>query len=346
MGISRRQFVSILSLYGVASFTGCSPQPSAVSPLIRYTQQNKKFPVEIRHAFGYTSVNTLPQRIVTIGSGADEICLSLGVMPVGISTTYWGTDSKGYLPWMVEYTEQNQLSLPPVIPLFPEIDVEKIIELEPDLILAPQSDISRALYRQLSSFVNVIPFPEKPWLTPINQQIEIISAALGQYDQGLQLIEDQKQQSALFKEHHPQLAQKTFVFIYTDQNSPHLWCYSRGDQRIDFLESLGLTLLPIVANMPTHAGAAAVNIGIENVDLLNQADIVIASFPSLESQEIMQRHPLFSTLHAMKTGGYLGIHDPSVIMAMLCGSPISRPWLLKRLLPLLLTIEQNLAVSH
>lgn len=344
MGITRRQFVTFLGASGAMSLMGCPSQQASVGTLINYKNEGEYFPVSIQHAFGNTVIDAQPQRIVTLGLGADEICLSLGVLPKGISTTYWGTDSHGYLPWFREYIESHTLELPQVIALFPEIDVEKIITLKPDIILAPQSGLSKEVYQQLSSFVRVVAFPGKPWLTPVNQQIEMISAALGKYGQGLQLIEQQKQQSLLFRKKHHILNQKTFAYIYADPNSPYLWCYLRGDQRVDFLESLGLELLPIIANADIRSGSAAVNIGIENVDLLNQADVVIASFSSQEAQEKMHQHPLFSTLKAIRTGGYLAMHDASLIMAMQCGTPLSTQWLLKRLLPMLETIEHNLAI--
>ena len=50
--------------------------------------------------------------------------------------------------------------------MYPELDVEAVIALEPDLILAPQSGLDQATFDQLSEFTDVVAYPEGPWITP------------------------------------------------------------------------------------------------------------------------------------------------------------------------------------
>ncbi|MGT0150616.1 hypothetical protein ACT691_19040 [Vibrio metschnikovii] len=85
----------------------------------------------------------LPKRVVTLGAGAEDWVLSLGVVPIAIEPHYWGGDEQGYLPWFREAIEAQNLPLPSMISSYPELDVERLLALKPDLILAPQSGITR-----------------------------------------------------------------------------------------------------------------------------------------------------------------------------------------------------------
>ncbi|MEK8226380.1 ABC transporter substrate-binding protein [Oerskovia sp. M15] len=72
--------------------------------------------------------------------------------------------------------------------MYPELDIEAIVALEPDLVLAPQTGIDQATYDQLAAFTEVVAYPEGPWITPIDEQIEIAAQALGKPDEAAGLI--------------------------------------------------------------------------------------------------------------------------------------------------------------
>ena len=58
------------------------------------------FPVTIDSALGQAVIAAPPRRVVTLGLGADDLALALGVVPVGTSRADWGGDADHYWPWV------------------------------------------------------------------------------------------------------------------------------------------------------------------------------------------------------------------------------------------------------
>ena len=74
----------------------------------------------------------------------------------------------------------------------PSISYEAIAELEPDLILDVRSSGDQERYDRLSSIATTVGVPEggDSWLATRDQQVEMISSALGQPEEGQALLED------------------------------------------------------------------------------------------------------------------------------------------------------------
>src|SRR5690606_17835008 len=123
------------------------------------------FPVTIESSLGEAVIDAKPERVVTLGWGAADIALSLGTVPVGIEEDTWGGDEDGYQPWFRAAVEDQGADLPQTIAMYPELDVDAIVALEPDLVLAPQSGLDQAVFDQLSAFVPVVAAPGDPWQT-------------------------------------------------------------------------------------------------------------------------------------------------------------------------------------
>ena len=51
----------------------------------------------LQGALGTAIIKAPPKRVVTIGLGADDLAVSLGVVPVGVSRADWGGDAR---PWV------------------------------------------------------------------------------------------------------------------------------------------------------------------------------------------------------------------------------------------------------
>ncbi|WZB65208.1 ABC transporter substrate-binding protein [Achromobacter xylosoxidans] len=137
------------------------------------------FPVTLETALGPAVIPAPPKRVVALGLGADDLVLSLGVVPVGVGRADWGGDPDHYWPWVRAAIEARGQPLPERITVYPELDIEKIIALRPDVVLAPFSGVSPEAYAQLSRLVPVVGYPEQPFLTPVDTQIDLIAAALG-----------------------------------------------------------------------------------------------------------------------------------------------------------------------
>src|SRR5690625_6413651 len=102
----------------------------------------------------------------------------------------WGSDDTGYLPWIYEEVDDRGDELPEQFAGATELHIEAILELQPDLILAPWSGVTQEQYELLAEIAPTVAYPEQPWTIEWEQQIEIIGEAMGQPDEAQGLIDD------------------------------------------------------------------------------------------------------------------------------------------------------------
>src|SRR5699024_2444574 len=113
-----------------------------------------------------------------------------------------------------------------------------ILELEPDLILAPWSGLTQEQYDLLADVAPTVAYPEQPWTIEWEQQIEIIGEAMGENDQAQELIDDIHSQ---FDEAaDPKYEDLIFSYIYNDDPCT-LGLFYPNEQRVDKGEAIGLT---------------------------------------------------------------------------------------------------------
>lgn len=76
--------------------------------------------------------------------------IALGVLPVAVPDETWAGDEDGYPPWFREAVQDLDAELPVRLNASEtgELDFEQILDLAPDLILAPYSGISEADYER------------------------------------------------------------------------------------------------------------------------------------------------------------------------------------------------------
>ncbi|WP_323870935.1 iron-siderophore ABC transporter substrate-binding protein [Xenorhabdus doucetiae] len=293
------------------------------------------YPKTVTTVLGTAVINQPPQRIVALGTGSEDILLDLGIIPIGIESHRWGGDSDGYLPWFREEIERRGATLPAIIEMYPELDIEKIINLQPDLILATQSGLTQENYDHLSHFVPVIAYPEKPWQTTPRQQIMLAAQVLDKTGQGKKLIAELDNMLSQAGNTIPNIARYHFAYIKAGTTSNTLSIYVKNDPRVDTLVHLGLSLLSLADTLTAPFGNFAANIGLENADLLNGADILVTWYNSEKERQETEAQPLFRSIRAVKQGGYIPLTDQSIVMSMSYGSPLSLRWGLPKFMPLL-----------
>ena len=285
----------------------------------------------LQGALGTSIIKAPPKRVVTIGLGADDLAVSLGVVPVGVSRADWGGDARHY--WVRAAIEARGAPLPALITEYPELDVEQIIALQPDVVLAPFSGMSAQAYAQLSRFVPVVAYPEHPFLTPMDTQIDLIAAALGKRAEADALkarIAHALQRAA---HDNPQLAGKTFAYARADLGSGNFATYVAGDPRVDTISAMGLALAPSVRQLRASAGHFAHYLGFEHADRLADVDILVSWFYNDAERDKTAAMPLFAAIPAVQRGAYVALSDPSLVMASSSGAPLAVAWMLDRLAP-------------
>jgi len=332
----------LLACTAVLALTACERDGTHTSAVMSADKVNNAgdvvatdttFPVTISSALGAAVIAKPPQRVVTLGLGADDIVVALGITPVGVARADWGGDGEGYWPWVRAAITARGDALPKPVAAYPELDVEAIVALQPDVVLAPFSGVSPEAFRQLSQMVPVVAYPERQYLTPIDTQIDLIATALGKRNEAEPLKQRIRTQLASATTQYPLLAGKTFAYVRVDPRSGNLGVYVAGDPRVDTLVGMGLRLAPSVAQLEASSGSFSYNLGLEHVDRLSDADILVTWFYSDEDRQRVTVFPLYTQIAAIQRGSELALTDAALVMASSSGAPLAVNWMFDRLGP-------------
>jgi iron complex transport system substrate-binding protein len=131
---------------------------------------------KVEHAMGTTQVACPDQRVVTLGQGATDTTLALGVKPVGVVDP-WGGEWYAYIAdQVVAITSVGSETQP---------NLESIAALQPDLILGSKLR-HEAIYEQLSAIAPTV-FAEtigRAW----KENLPLYASALCREEQGRELL--------------------------------------------------------------------------------------------------------------------------------------------------------------
>ena len=317
------------------AFSGCTGSGQAEST------DGDWEPVTIESALGTATIESEPERIVTLGQGSTETAIALGHTPVGMEEYPWGADDTGYLPWVHEEVTERGDELPELFTGGTELDIEAVVELEPDLILAPWSGLTQEQYDLLAEIAPTVAYPEQPWTIEWDQQIEIIGEALGQTDEAAGLIEDiETQLDDAAVEAYEGL---TFSYIY-NTGPGTLGVFYPEEHRVAMVAALGLTPDPVVDELRAdfdEPGTQSALIGLENADKLKDSDVIFTFYMDQASREEIEAQPLYAAIPAIENGAIVAAEDQSLVTASSMITPLTVPWALERYKPLI-----DEAVAH
>ncbi|MFI1888597.1 iron-siderophore ABC transporter substrate-binding protein [Streptomyces jumonjinensis] len=299
------------------------------------------FPVTIKSALGPAEIKEEPKRIVTLGQGSAETAIALGHTPVGIESYPWGSDKTGYLPWIHEAVTEKGDKLPKQFTGGEELDVEAIVELDPDLILAPWSGVTQKQYDVLKDIAPTVAYPDLPWSTNWDQQIEIISKALGKPAEAPKLIDKIEGQLADAAKTRPDYKDLKFSYIY-NTGPGTLGVFKPEEQRVKMVSSLGLTVDPVVNGFKETKGTDSALIGLENAGKLKDSDLIFTFYTDEKNRKEIEAQPLYGSIPAVKKGAVVVGDTNSFVTASSIINPLTVPWTIDRYLPL---IDKAVAVA-
>ncbi|MFI6812411.1 iron-siderophore ABC transporter substrate-binding protein [Nonomuraea sp. NPDC050328] len=327
---------SALALAGCSSATpSAQPSASAPAPAASSAAPAAAFPVTIDSALGQAVIPAEPKRVVTLGQGSAETAIALGVVPVGIESYAWGSDPKtGYLPWIHEAVTKAGATLPVQFDGGENIDVEKIVELDPDVILAPWSGVTKEQYAVLKDIAPTVGYPDLPWSTNWDEQIQIVAKALGKAEEGPKLVEQVKKQLADAAATRPQYQGKTFSYIYTTGPGT-LGVFKPTEQRAAMVSMLGLTPDPVVETFKETEGTDSAIIGLENAQKLKDSDVIFTFYTDEKTRKEIEAQKLYAEIPAIKRGGVVYSHDAPFVTASSIITPLTVPWVIDKYLPLI-----------
>ena len=290
------------------------------------TAQNTSgaYPITIKHAYGETVIESEPKNVATIAWGNHDVPLPLGTVPVGVSKANYGkSDEYGFLPWTAEKYKELGVENPVVYDDIDGLDFEAISDSNPDVILAAYSGITQEEYDLLSQIAPVVAYPKNAWQTLWREQITMDATAMGKQAEGEALV---KELDELIKEktaNDTNLKGKTAVFCYFNPaDLGKFYIYLPTDPRAAYLTDLGLSFPESISKL--GADSFSIEISAENIDVLKDADILVA-YGNDDLLKALQSDALLGTFPAVKNGAVALIEDGSVLSASCTPSALSIP---------------------
>lgn len=288
--------------------------------------------VTIDSALGQAVITEKPERIVTLGMGSAETAIALGTVPVGIEEYQWGSDDTGYLPWIHDAVAADEL--PEQFTGGTELNIEAVLALDPDLILAPWSGITQEQFDALNSFAPVVAYEEQPWTITWEDQISVIGKAMGEEAKAAEEIEKIKSQFADATAAHPEYKDVTFSYIY-NTGPATLGVFLAEEQRVAMVRALGLEVDPVVYTLDETEGTDSAVIGLENANLLNDSDLIFTFYSDAENRAETEAQPAYNQIPAIGRGSVVAPTEQPFVTGSSIINPLTVPWALERYVPMI-----------
>lgn len=285
------------------------------------------FPVTVEHAFGSTTVESEPTRVVSVGYTEQDTLLALGVVPVGV-TEWYGEQPYATWPWAQDELGDAE---PTVLSADDGIQFEAVAALEPDLIVATNAGLDQDDYDTLSAIAPVVAQSEEAYFEPWDVQTLTIGTALGKADEAQELVDGIKDRFAAAAE-HPEFAGTPAVFLQNAVYEGDLIAYQEGLSTA-FLTDLGFTIPGVLDQFATEGQAY---VPLEQASVLDEGDVLIWGTEAPADRTALESLGVYRSLAAVQ-GGHLVFTDGTLAGAIYFTSPLSLPYLLDELVPALAT---------
>lgn len=308
---------------------------SSAAPAAAGSADTGEFPVTVEHAFGETTIEADPQRVVTVGWTDHEIMAALGEVPVGAVKITWGGNESGSTDWFDEAVTAIGVD-PAEITRYDESDgipVDEIAALEPDLIIGSNSGMTQEDYDKLQAIAPTVAYPEAAWGTPWRESVELVGEAIGRPEQAQQAIADTEAAFEEAKSAHPELEGTSFAWgWFTPSDTSTIGIYTVSDLRPQFLTELGMVNAPLVEDLSTDNATFSANISAEQAETID-ADVFLFYTEGDFGGDTVLADPLLSQIPAMQTGAFVASSDQQAALGMSSPTPLSIPFALEHFVP-------------
>ncbi|MGH3357809.1 MAG: iron-siderophore ABC transporter substrate-binding protein [Nocardioidaceae bacterium] len=285
------------------------------------------FPTTIEHTFGETTIESEPQRIVTLGWNAQDIVYALGEEPVGMPSEAYGATDQEIKPWQSEHFD------PDVTTLLDTTDgppYEEIASLRPDVILAPYEGFDETTYKTLSDIAPTVAYPGKAWQTTWQDQTTMVGEALGRSDDANALVDETEALTDRVAADHPEFEGTSISVLSLGTDN---YVYLPSDPRVQLLNELGFENADGVVDLAKETGGEnfAPEIPKEEVDAMD-ADVVVGYADATGAETVLD-DPVYGSMDAFERGSAYVLDDQQVIGGMSSVSVLSVPWVMDRVVP-------------
>lgn len=290
------------------------------------------FPVSVEHKYGTTTIESKPKRIVTLGLSDQDAVLALGAVPVG-AIDWFKERPYGLWPWTDKLWGDKR---PEIVGERDDFNLEKILTLKPDLILALYSGMTKQQYDELSKIAPTVGQPKgfDDYGAPWQDMTRMTGKAMGLETKADEMIDDVDAQFKESGKRVPQYQGKNVAVV--DPYEPGKFAvFQETDPKAAFLVGLGMKV-PDAINKAAGTNNAA-EISSERLDLVDTDLIVILAFDTQQARTQLAADPVFQGLKAVKDGRvmYVPYSDPAIGAALSFNTVLSIPYALDQFVPLL-----------
>lgn len=301
------------TLLAAACGSSTTEPEASTAPSAAAAGGSQALPVTIEHAFGETTVEETPERVVTLGWGSTDAAIALGVVPVAIPLASYGADENGLLPWVAEALEEQGAETPELIPDTDGIPFEQIAAQQPDVILAVYSGITAEDYETLSEIAPTVAYPDQAWSTPWRDVVLTVGEALGAPEEAVAVVEEADAEVAAAAEAHPELAGRTVAAVLDTPDA--FYVYEEADPRVEFLTDLGLEVAPSVEELSTGEATFYFTLSPELVGGLT-SDVLLSYSDTPEAAQAFLAKPYVATLPQVQSGAVASIEGQALVSSV------------------------------
>lgn len=332
---SARGALAGAALIATTALAGCSTgsaSGSAETPDAKSVVDEGAFPVTIEHAFGETTIEEEPERVATLGWSDQDHALALGVVPVGATKLTWGGNDAGSSDWFDAELAEVGGDAPVRYDDADGAPIEDVARLDPDVILATNSGITKQEYAKLSKIAPVVAYPEAPWITPWQVSLETVGKALGRTTLAEEVASDTQQAIEEATAKHPQIEGKSLIFGYlSTADLSSVGIYAPQDPRVALMHDFGLVDAPAVAAAIKPGEFYGMVSAERSTDL--ESDVFLTWSENPDDLATFTGHDLIGKIPALASGHAYAEEDKHVSLAVTNPTPLSIPYIVEHFLP-------------
>ena len=278
----------------------------------------------VEHAYGETTIEGTPERVVSLGLTDADPLLALGVEPIAIRPGY-GVDGVG--PWAEKALDDAD----PEILDSGQIDVDEVAALDPDLIVAVSAAVDEATYDKLSELAPTIVRPEGAIDYGVSWEVAttMIGTAVDRPDEAKTIIEDTKVAINDTLRANPRIDGTNGAIVRANPKGGW-YVYTPVDARGQFMFELGVNLPPKLARLD-DGSSYWIDIDAKKTDLL-EGDVVVAIGDAKE-QKLFKNAKPFQQLSVNERGGVVYVPSAPLGQSLAYTTVLSIPYSLEHLAP-------------
>lgn len=326
----------VAALLAVAVVGGCSGQSrsddaddGSDSPTSVADEEGdpSAFPITVDTPHGEVTIEEAPTDIVAVSLDAVEILLSLGIEPVAAPAAF----EEG--PWIDEVADRDDIFTDRIDDT--DNGREHIQTLNPDLIVGSSLIADDTRYPLLADIAPTVTFADDAGDTTAGaweEAVTLLGVVTGRSERAAEVVDDTLALIAEAADAHPvEGATVTFAGRYAADQV--IAAVSDEHSGLRFLSALGLGVADLTGEGATVAGGRA-ELSLENLDLLDRADLVIMGDFGGDLQEDLESHSLYRSLEAVQEDRVV-VLDLALTTALNTPTPLNIPPLLEELGPVL-----------